>query len=53
MKNTTFIIDDETHKKIKLTCVELGISLGEFMRQAAEEKLKQCAQEQKNGGDNE
>ncbi len=35
----TFDVERDLHKKIKLSCVELGVSMRKFIMEAIEEKL--------------
>ncbi len=37
----TFDVDRDMHKRIKHSCVELGVSMRKFIMEAIEEKLAQ------------
>lgn len=42
MKLTNVCLPKEQHKKLKYLCLDLDISMAEFIREAISEKMKQC-----------
>lgn len=40
MKQKSFIINEELHKKVKIHCATIGCSLSDFIKEAIREKLE-------------